>query len=186
MGSQYDRARVHRPDGTPSADDSARRPLRVEGKPLTVWIVSPEVCIARIHWSGSRTFGCYMVHGSGLCPGCHGRWPVQDAYYLTVSTEARADWAPDLLQLTKVAVQSCPRLLTDEASLWGRRLTVWRHPGLVTDPMYAEMDVSESPKDLPEAEPTLWTLIRCWQARTKAETLAKRALQDGKAAPNGQ
>lgn len=177
---QYDHARKRTPSLARAESVPGRTPLVVSGLPLTVWICSKELTEVVVHYSGVRTFGCYVVHGSGACPGCQGRWPRTKQWWLSVCFNEGADSPVELLKLTAVAVQSAPELVTDSGSLWGRRLKVWRHPGGPCDPMYAEVLRDESPRDLPDCEPTLWALIRMWQAKTKAETLVKYGLREGR------
>jgi hypothetical protein len=164
-------------------DDRRHGPLVVGATPLECWIVSDSLTRAVIHYSGIRTFGCYLFHGAGPCPGCVARppWPRWERWYLSVCLVEGPSAPIEILPLTKVAVESCPELIRDEGYLWGRRIRVHRHPPVYNGVMYGEIVYEASAKDLPKSDDTLVRLIRIWQARTRSDTLARYGRGEGRA-----
>jgi len=171
---EYDPTPIPLTPPTDPPPDVRRRPLRVQGPRETLWIVSPGLCQTYEHYTGVRRMGCRVIHGHSVCPWCKAGLGTDCRWWLTLARQEGPDGPTELLALTRVAVQSCPDLFRHDGFLWGRRLTVWRHPPIPTGVMYAELDSSVSPKDLPRAEPTLHSVIRLWQAATRPETLRRQ------------
>ncbi len=181
----YDPEKLCRAEMPHMTDRQRSLPVQVLGPPLTLWIVSKELTEVTVHWDGKRTFGCILVHGEGPCPCSKFKWATRKQWWLTVADRPCADAGTNVVCLTRVAVQSAPMLVYDAGSLWGRTLTLWRHPDTPTGVMYAQCDYAAAPKDLPSAEPTIHTLIRMWQARTRHETLVRKGLKEGRSPSPG-
>jgi hypothetical protein len=179
--SGYDPVRRVPLDPFAPLDQPRRRPIAVVGPRLTFWVCTDSICQAVVHYVHPRTHGCKVAHGDGDCPFCRNGTPKKKTWWLQVCVEEGTQGQPELLALTLNALKSEPHLLGSNGYLWGRRLTVWRHPHGPQQPMYAELDVSVSPRDLPRVEPTLAILIRLWQATTSEAVQARsRRGGDGK------
>jgi hypothetical protein len=146
----------------------------VTGARVTYWICTNEVTEAIMHYVAPRTAGCGVFHGDGTCPLCKQGLNRFQTWWIQASLEEGIAAQVELLQLTANALKSEPHLLGSNGYLWGRRLTVWRFPGGPKDPMYAEMDMDVTPKNLPKVEPTINILIRRWQAATSAAVIQRQ------------
>jgi hypothetical protein len=172
-----------RPDYTLGAPPPApaARILRIGPERITVWICTDAITHVVIHHVAPRTYGCRVVHGTPPCPFCAKGIPTRWAHWLQVSLSEGAESATYLCAVTQGALESEPHLLAADGYLWGRRLSLWRYPPAPGSPMYAELDVSISPRDLPRVEPTMHHLIRLWQAKTSAAVLKRhQSAPDGK------
>jgi hypothetical protein len=184
--SGYDPARAVPFRPLESVDQPRRRPISVVGPRLTFWTCVDSICEAIVHYVCPRTHGCKVAHGNGECPFCRAGTPRKKTWWIQVCTEASATAQPELLALTLNALRSEPHLIGANGHLWGRRITVWRHPAGITQPMYAELDMDESPKDLPRVEPTLVILMRLWAATTSVAVRQRRGKGgDGKSLGGG-
>ena len=141
---------------------------RATGRPVEGIILSPALEGYWTHWLDQRTKPCYVLenpvtgHALATCYYCQQAAPRRWKGYLGIELAHEGRIA--LLELTRAAVESCPRLTLAQAVLRGLRITAWRSGRRANGRCLCRLDecLSANTADLPPAPDIEQSLLRIW------------------------